>query len=767
MKKSAALWPSLLLTVLGQLTVSAKPESAQKAHVDEKSEPVHSWRYGSMIDAGSEGSRIYLFRWKPTLRRSEEIVIPEATDALSTTPGIGSFASYPGLVGASLKPLVDFAMKGLHHVKSNWEHTPIFLRATAGMRLLDPDEREDILEEVRTFLKQTPFRFHESMASVATGEEEGVFGWLTVNAQLGNIRADRLINSKTTVGALDLGGASAQIVFMPQKSILQHAFPMSLGPHRFHVYSWSFLHFGQRESAHRAADIVISEALLRVQSAKILYHPCFSTNYTYSPRFSYSHDNSSFPVTATMQGSSDFDGCLRLIKRTFNKDTPCLVTHCSFYGVYQPRLYDSNFIAFSYFAKAADYLAVPRDAPLSEFLVASEYVCSLSRTQLDIIFARIENHYDRLHMCFHATFIYVLLTYGFGFGPDSSGILFKEDLGNGQAIDWVVGGMIYEINQFLPASKTTEAQGNHVERKACKGFIWDTSLLSSARRALRARSDQVARELQAAQGKDSLGGGGGIPTSVSFGSLQSRLHIEEAAEASLQVAEARLEGELADAKLASLTSGAPVHAKELVETQRRENLSADLARRYSTTLAEELETVRSELSAASVAQLVVLSSSPGNLGDDLVAAGLQRRVGMALATERENLCRLQEERLRRTLTEEDLRSLRARLAGCDDHLPESGPDAFATKNEAKAAYQPKDSVAAAVAAADVHRAPAVAAAELQARLAALRGQLTGSSGSSGSASSYPPSDTGRLRSDGQRSLQNQLQALREQLNAEA
>ncbi|CAE8595004.1 unnamed protein product [Polarella glacialis] len=254
---------------------------------------------------------------------------------------------------------------------------------------------------------------------------------------------------------------------------------------------------------------------------------------------------------------------------------------------------------------------------------------------------------------------------------------------------------------------------------------------------------------------------------VSFGSLQSRLHIEEAAEASLQVAEARLEGELADAKLASLTSGAPVHAKELVETQRRENLSADLARRYSTTLAEELETVRSELSAASVAQLVVLSSSPGNLGDDLVAAGLQRRVGMALATERENLCRLQEERLRRTLTEEDLRSLRARLAGCDDHLPESGPDAFATKNEAKAAYQPKDSVAAAVAAADVHRAPAVAAAELQARLAALRGQLTGSSGSSGSASSYPPSDTGRLRSDGQRSLQNQLQALREQLNAEA
>ncbi|CAE8612286.1 unnamed protein product [Polarella glacialis] len=447
MKKSAALWPSLLLTVLGQLTVSAKPESAQKAHDDEKSEPVHSWRYGSMIDAGSEGSRIYLFRWKPTLRRSEEIVIPEATDALSTTPGIGSFASYPGLVGASLKPLVDFAMKGLHHVKSNWEHTPIFLRATAGMRLLDPDEREDILEEVRTFLKQTPFRFHESMASVATGEEEGVFGWLTVNAQLGNIRADRLINSKTTVGALDLGGASAQIVFMPQKSILQHAFPMSLGPHRFHVYSWSFLHFGQRESAHRAADIVISEALLRVQSAKILYHPCFSMNYTYSPRFSYSHDNSSFPVTANMQGSSDFEGCLRLIKRTFNKDTPCLVTHCSFYGVYQPRLYDSNFIAFSYFAKAADYLAVPRDAPLSEFLVASEYVCSLSRTQLDVIFARIENNYDRLHMCFHATFIYVLLTYGFGFGPDSSGILFKEDLGNGQAIDWVVGGMIYEINQ--------------------------------------------------------------------------------------------------------------------------------------------------------------------------------------------------------------------------------------------------------------------------------------------------------------------------------
>ena len=76
---------------------------------------------------------------------------------------------------------------------------------------------------------------------------------------MGNLRPDKVPNASSTIGSLDLGGASvrapgqeplvvcclllrvssvengdggrwqAQIVFIPQKSIIQHAFPLRLG----------------------------------------------------------------------------------------------------------------------------------------------------------------------------------------------------------------------------------------------------------------------------------------------------------------------------------------------------------------------------------------------------------------------------------------------------------------------------------------------------------------------------------------------------------
>lgn len=72
-----------------------------------------------------------------------------------------------------------------------------------------------------------------------------------------------------------------------------------------------------------------------------------------------------------MNGTSDFSECHALVKRIFNKDAPCLIEKCSllavlfpsfeafqlptgfppaspgsFYGVYQPRVYEVPFLAF-------------------------------------------------------------------------------------------------------------------------------------------------------------------------------------------------------------------------------------------------------------------------------------------------------------------------------------------------------------------------------------------------------------------------------------
>eukprot|EP00913_Durusdinium_trenchii_P006732 g6328.t1 len=157
----------------------------------------------------------------------------------------------------------------------------------------------------------------------ASGKEEGVFGWISANYLMGNLKPDEVPSSHSTVGSLDLGGASTQIVFMPQKSTIQHAFPLHLGPHRVQVYSYSFLHFGQREAAHRTASTVISDALLAVQSERTggprrdgettVSHPCFAKGYIYTPMFSYSGETFA-PIQVKMNGTSDFQGCEDLVK---------------------------------------------------------------------------------------------------------------------------------------------------------------------------------------------------------------------------------------------------------------------------------------------------------------------------------------------------------------------------------------------------------------------------------------------------------------------
>lgn len=407
-----------------------------------------SWRYGAFIDGGSEGSRIYILRWKPA-DTNRVIISPETVGDHSTEPGIASFAQHPSRSGESLKPLVDYMMHTLKHETASWAQTPIYLRATAGMRLLFPDQREAILEDIRSFFRTLPFMFRNNMASVATGEEEGVFGWISANYLLGNLEPDRTPATNTTVGSLDLGGASTQIVFMPQKSIIQHEFPLKLGPHRLQLYSFSFLHFGVREAAHSTASRVISDALLAVQSETEVYHPCFAKGYIYTPKFSYSAAR--FPaIRVKMQGTSDFIQCEQLIRRIFNKDAPCLVAQCSFYGVYQPRLYHEKFLAFAHFAEIARDLGLPETAQLEDFRAATQYVCSLTIDILNSLFARVEDDYDRTHLCFHATFAYVLLNFGYGM-EEQNNLVFKTSHA-GKPIDWAVGAMIYEINQDIRLS---------------------------------------------------------------------------------------------------------------------------------------------------------------------------------------------------------------------------------------------------------------------------------------------------------------------------
>jgi hypothetical protein len=87
-------------------------------------------------------------------------------------PGIHNYADNPGAVSEHLAPLIDFAKVALAELEDEFEDFPIYFKATGGMRELESNKRERLLEEVRRLLSDKsfcPFFFRPDFARVISG----------------------------------------------------------------------------------------------------------------------------------------------------------------------------------------------------------------------------------------------------------------------------------------------------------------------------------------------------------------------------------------------------------------------------------------------------------------------------------------------------------------------------------------------------------------------------------------------------------------------
>ena len=95
----------------------------------------------------------------------------ELGEGTQITPGLSSFA--PGNISdvpGYLAPLVEYARSVVP--EPSQAATPIYLQATAGMRLLPKDQQTALLEAVREVFEGSPFDARPEETSVITG----VFG---------------------------------------------------------------------------------------------------------------------------------------------------------------------------------------------------------------------------------------------------------------------------------------------------------------------------------------------------------------------------------------------------------------------------------------------------------------------------------------------------------------------------------------------------------------------------------------------------------------
>ncbi|GAA6034814.1 hypothetical protein JCM8097_009312 [Rhodosporidiobolus ruineniae] len=331
--------------------------------------------YGVVIDAGSSGSRIQIYSWvQPEIARQQRKQKGLSIDVLSKVekgveegegwhlkaePGISTFGDNPQGVADYLRPLIEHAASVIP--ADQLPHTPIYLLATAGMRLLPSEQQSAVLSATCDFLRSYPFQLPDCAEHIRiiSGEEEGLYGWIAVNYLMDGFDkhehtgAGERFKHSSTYGFLDMGGASTQIAFEPSDTeqvkhadnLLEVKLRLLSGKDVRHpVFVTTWLGFGTNQARNRYIDQEIRRHV-RASDADhapgdgaglggehpvvLVDDPCLPKSLMLSEARHAGY---------TLRGTGDFAGCLRRQQPLLNKEVACLDEPCLFNGVHVPPI---------------------------------------------------------------------------------------------------------------------------------------------------------------------------------------------------------------------------------------------------------------------------------------------------------------------------------------------------------------------------------------------------------------------------------------------
>jgi guanosine-diphosphatase len=352
-----------------------------------------------MIDAGSTGSRIHVYRFNncgPTPELENEVF--KMTEKREGGSGLSSYKTDAEGAAISLDPLMDTAMESVPDEYKSC--SPVAVKATAGLRLVGEEMSGKILDAVRERLEtKYPFpvvsRERDGIV-IMKGEDEGVYAWITTNYLLGKIGGP---DHTPTAAVFDLGGGSTQIVFqptfkdaahggMPEKlADGDHKYELKFGGREFSLYQHSHLGYGLMSARNAVHKLVVDNMHKSNKNtadwlSSPISNPCIApgmsktVNLTLSPE----HDLGVW-VKVVMEGPRDGipAQCRALAEGILYKDAACNLAPCSFNGIHQPSLEKTfareDVYIFSYFYDRTRPLGMPESFTLRELHDLTAKVC--------------------------------------------------------------------------------------------------------------------------------------------------------------------------------------------------------------------------------------------------------------------------------------------------------------------------------------------------------------------------------------------------------
>ncbi|KAL2848036.1 nucleoside phosphatase family-domain-containing protein [Aspergillus pseudodeflectus] len=434
-------------------------------------------QYALMIDAGSQGSRIHVYKFNncgstPELEH-ETFVQTEPREGGS---GLSSYKADAEGAAKSLDPLMEAALEA---VPAEYRScSPVAVKATAGLRMLGAEMSRNTLEAVRSRLETVyPFPVvsrEKGGVEIMDGSDEGVYAWITTNYLLGKIGGP---DETPTAAVFDLGGGSTQIVFEPtfEKSPSggmpehlaegDHKYDLQFGGRHFELYQHSHLGYGlmaARETVHKS----LIETKLAANPNDLAWlkqpivNPCIAPGMEREVKLKYegeqAHHVLAPAVTVTMVGPKEGSPsaaaqCRGLTEKILKKEAECALAPCSFNGVHQPSLAKTfareDVYIFSYFYERTKELGMPDSFTIDEMHDLTSTVCAGEPAWG--VFEGVENALtelrDRPEWCLDLNFMLSLLHTGYEM-PLSREVKVAKKIKNNE-VGWCLGASLPLLSQ--------------------------------------------------------------------------------------------------------------------------------------------------------------------------------------------------------------------------------------------------------------------------------------------------------------------------------
>lgn len=393
-----------------------------------------------LIDAGSSGSRFWVYSWTENSSAWQNDVPSDliAENSYKVTPGISQWFNDTDAMQMEFHTAMDLVV-GYAQKEGDCQNISeigMWLMSTAGLRTESADEVNEILIAIAEWF-ETNGPFDWQYARLLSGEEEATYAWIGTNYVLG------LWGESDKIGILEMGGQSLQVAFEPSNGIIMDdSFDVELFGNTYRIYANSWNGFGMSATLDNIDKMVQTDEGSKFLDRKDLEysHPCLPAGW--------SNDLTS-DFDWPLPGHYVSNNCTRLLEYYFEQysvSEVCDYDVCSLAGAYISGMENIDFYSLSSFYRTADAVnrldeSVGYSPSLSSLSKAIEAMCELNVTELA---EQMEGYYAKydVNICYKSKIVYQILMMLPNLGVSATVTYGSAENANGVEGSWLVGALI-------------------------------------------------------------------------------------------------------------------------------------------------------------------------------------------------------------------------------------------------------------------------------------------------------------------------------------